>query len=116
MKDIEDVCDRIIPLDKGQIIYDGEKQKFKDKYGKYITAELIVKNKKSIIKNDLKNENLKIIEEKENSIKLKFLHEKITILTVMDEISKYCEIEDVHMKEAELEDILKEIYKGAHKC
>ena len=34
----------------------------------------------------------------------------------MDEISKYCEIEDVHMKEAELEDILKEIYKGAHKC
>ena len=58
----------------------------------------------------------KLIEEKENSIKLKFLHEKITILTVMDEISKYCEIEDVHMKEAELEDILKEIYKGAHKC
>lgn len=116
LKDIEDVCDRIILLDKGQIIYDVEKQKFKDKYGKYITAELIVKNKKSIIKNDLKNENLKIIEEKENSIKLKFLHEKITILTVMDEISKYCEIEDVHMKEAELEDILKEIYKGAHKC
>ena len=116
LKDIEDVCDRIILLDKGQIIYDGEKQKFKDKYGKYITAELIVKNKKSIIKNDLKNENLKIIEEKENSIKLKFLHEKITILTDMDEISKYCEIEDVHMKEAELEDILKEIYKGAHKC
>lgn len=116
LKDIEDVCDRIILLDKGQIIYDGEKQKFKDKYGKYITAELIVKNKKSIIKNDLKNENLKIIEEKENSIKLKFLHEKITILTVMDKISKYCEIEDVHMKEAELEDILKEIYKGAHKC
>ena len=116
LKDIEDVCDRIILLDKGKIIYDGEKQKFKDKYGKYITAELIVKNKKSIIKNDLKNENLKIIEEKENSIKLKFLHEKITILTVMDEISKYCEIEDVHMKEAELEDILKEIYKGAHKC
>ena len=116
LKEIEDVCDRIILLDKGQIIYDGEKQKFKDKYGKYITAELIVKNKKSIIKNDLKNENLKIIEEKENSIKLKFLHEKITILTVMDEISKYCEIEDVHMKEAELEDILKEIYKGAHKC
>lgn len=116
LKDIEDVCDRIILLDKGQIIYDGEKQKFKDKYGKYITAELIVKNKKSIIKNDLKNENLKIIEEKENSIKLKFLHKKITILTVMDEISKYCEIEDVHMKEAELEDILKEIYKGAHKC
>lgn len=50
LKDIEDVCDRIILLDKGQIIYD---------YGK---------------------------------------------------------IEDIHMKEAELEDILKEIYRGAKIC
>ena len=33
----------------------------------------------------------------------------------MNEISRYCVIEDIHMKEAELEDILKEIYKGAHK-
>ena len=32
----------------------------------------------------------------------------------MDEISKYCTIDDIHMKEAELEDILKEIYKGVH--
>ena len=35
---------------------------------------------------------------------------------IMNEISKYCVIEDIHMKEAELEDILKEIYKGVHKC
>lgn len=43
LKDIEDVCNRIILLDKGQIIYDGEKQKFKDTYGKYIIAEFIIK-------------------------------------------------------------------------
>ena len=38
LKDIEDVCNRIILLDKGQIIYDGSKQKFKDIYGKYVIA------------------------------------------------------------------------------
>ena len=32
----------------------------------------------------------------------------------MNEISKYCVIEDIHMKETELEDILKEIYRGVH--
>lgn len=32
LKDIEDVCNRIILLDKGNIIYDGEKQRFKDIY------------------------------------------------------------------------------------
>ena len=36
-------------------------------------------------------------------------------MVIMNEISKCCVIEDIHMKEAELEDILKEIYKGAHK-
>ena len=38
------------------------------------------------------------------------------VMKVMDKISEYCTIEDIHMKEAELEDILKEIYKGVHKC
>lgn len=38
-------------------------------------------------------------------------------MKVIDEMSNNCKIEDIHMKEEELEDILKEIYKGAHtKC
>ena len=112
LKDIEDVCDRIILLDKGQIIYDGEKQKFKDTYGKYVISEFIIKDKKdNIILN-----NAEIIEQTENKLKIKFSHDETTIVKIMDEISQFCNIEDIHMKEAELEDILKEIYKGAHKC
>lgn len=112
LKDIEDVCDRIILLDKGQIIYDGEKQKFKDTYGKYVISELIVKDKKESIKLN----NAEIIEQTDNKLKIKFSHDETTIVKIMDEISQFCNIEDIHMKEAELEDILKEIYKGAHKC
>lgn len=112
LKDIEDVCDRIILLDKGQIIYDGEKQKFKDTYGKYVISELIVKDKKeNIVLN-----NVEILEQTENKLRIKFSHDETTIVKIMDEISRFCIIEDIHMKEAELEDILKEIYKGAHKC
>ena len=112
LKDIEDICDRIILLDKGQIIYDGEKQKFKDTYGKYVISEFIIKDKKdNIILN-----NAEIIEQTENKLKIKFSHDETTIVKIMDEISQFCNIEDLHMKEAELEDILKEIYKGAHKC
>lgn len=112
LKDIEDICDRIILLDKGQIIYDGEKQKFKDTYGKYVISEFIIKDKKdNIILN-----NAEIIEQTANKLKIKFSHDETTIVKIMDEISQFCNIEDIHMKEAELEDILKEIYKGAHKC
>ena len=58
----------------------------------------------------------KVLEETENKLKIRFSHEETTIMKVMDKISEYCTIEDIHMKEAELEDILKEIYKGVHKC
>lgn len=112
LKDIEDVCDRIILLDKGEIIYDGDKQKFKDTYGKYVIAELICKDKKE----EVKLNGIQILEQAENKLKVKFSHDETTIVKIMDEISKSCVIEDIHMREAELEDILKEIYKGAHKC
>ena len=116
LKDIEDVCNRIILLDQGKIIYDGEKQKFKDTYGKYIIAELVVNNKKSKINETVNLNGIEILEETDTSIKVKFNHEKINIMKIMNEISKYCIVEDIHMREAELEDILKEIYKGVHKC
>ena len=115
LKDIEDVCDRIILLDKGQIIYDGEKQRFKDIYGKYTLAELIVSSKNLKVKDKLKSNNFEIIEENENKMKIKFKHDETTIVKIMNDISEYCEIEDIHMRESELEDILKEIYKGAYK-
>ncbi len=117
LKDIEDVCNRIILLDKGEIIYDGDKQKFKDSYGKYVTAEISVKDKLKDFK-DIENiNNFEIIDETENKVKIKFNHEETTIMKVIDEMSNNCKIEDIHMKEEELEDILKEIYKGAHtKC
>lgn len=114
LNDIEDVCDRIILLDKGQIIYDGTKQKFKDTYGKYVIAKLIVNNKTKELSKDIDLKNVEILEETERKLKMKFSHEEITIVKIMDEISKYCDIEDIHMKESELEDILKEIYKGVH--
>ena len=112
LKDIEDVCNRIILLDKGQIIYDGSKQKFKDTYGQYTVADLIIKDKKEDIKLNL----AEILEQTQNKLKIKFSHKETTIVKIMEEISKFCTIEDIHMREAELEDILKEIYKGAHKC
>ena len=116
LKDIEDVCDRIILLDKGQIIYDGEKQKFKDTYGENTIAEIVIKDKNMNISENIKIDNVEILEEREDKLKIKFSHKETTIMKIIEQISKYGNIEDIHMKEAELEDILKEIYKGVHKC
>ena len=112
LKDIEEVCDRIILIDKGSIIYDGDKEKFKDKYGKHIIAEFIIEQKNENITLATEQEEFEIIEESDDRIKVKFNHENSTIMNIVECISKYCNIKDMHMQEEGLEEILKEIYRG----
>lgn len=112
LKDIEEVCDRIILIDKGKIIYDGEKEKFKNKYGKHILAEFVVQNKKTNVTLETSDEEFEVIDENEKNITIKFNHDILTIMDVVKTVSNYCEILDMHVQEEGLEEILKEIYRG----
>lgn len=116
LKDIEEVCDRIILIDKGQIIYDGEKEQFKNKYGKYIVADFEIKNKTHNITLETVEESFEVIEEEDSKIKVKFNHDHLTILEVANKIGNYCEILDMHVQEEGLEEILKEFYRGEAIC
>lgn len=116
LKDIEDVCDRIILLDKGQIIYDGEKEKFKETYGKQVVAQILVKNKTSLITTETINDEFEVVEESDEQVKIRFNHDKYTIMDIVNRISNYCEITDMHIEEQGLEEILKEIYRGEITC
>lgn len=112
LKDIEEVCDRIILIDKGKIIYDGGKEAFKNEYGKHIIAEFIVKDKIKNVTLETSEEEFEVIEENEKSIKIKFNHDKFTIMDIVNKMSAYCKILDMHVQEEGLEEILKEIYRG----
>lgn len=112
LKDIEEVCDRIILIDKGSIIYDGEKSTFKNTYGKHIIVDLIVQNKKKSVTIETAELPFEVIEENEKNIKVKFNHDKVTVMDIVKFISNYCEILDMHVQEEGLEEILKEIYRG----
>lgn len=116
LKDIEDVCDRIILLDKGQIIYDGEKEKFKETYGKQVIAQILIKNKTSLITTETINDEFEVVEESDEQVKIRFNHDKYTIMDIVNRISNYCEITDMHIEEQGLEEILKEIYRGEITC
>lgn len=116
LKDIEEVCDRIILIDKGSIIYDGEKQAFKDTYGKQVLAQITIKNKNALITNETVEDEFEVIEETESFLKIKFNHDKTTIMNVVNRISNFCKILDMHVQEQGLEEILKEIYRGEVVC
>lgn len=112
LKDIEEVCDRIILIDKGNIIYDGSKDEFKKMYGKHVLAEFVIKDKKENITAQTYDEEFEVVEENDLLIKVKFNHDKFTIIDIAKVISKYCTVEDMHIQEDGLEEILREIYRG----
>ena len=116
LKDIEEVCNRIILIDKGSIIYDGDKEKFKQTYGKDILAEFTIEDKNTIITSITQEEPFEVIEETQNTLKIRFNHEKQTIMDIVAIIEKYCKICDMHIQEQGLEEILKEIYRGEVIC
>ena len=86
LKDIEEVCDRIILIDKGKIIYDGEKEKFKNEYGKHIIVEFIIQNKTKNITLETSEEEFEILEENEKGVKIKFNHDKFTTMDIVKNI------------------------------
>lgn len=116
LKDIEDVCNRIILLDKGKIIYDGSKENFKEQYGKEMLANFKISHKTVELIAQISNLGFEVLEEDDKSLKISFSHEKTNIMQIMQELSKYCTIEDMNTKQSELEDILKQIYKGEKVC
>lgn len=111
LQDIEEVCNRIILIDKGKIIYDGEKTKFKEQFGKYTMVEFLVKNKSKMLSSE-SWDGFEMLEETQDTLKIRFNHSKLTVVDIVKKIEDYCTIEDIHMKEQGIEEILKEIYRG----
>ena len=71
-----------------------------------------MQNKNSNITVETNEEEFEVLEENEKNIKIKFNHDKLTVMDIVKSISNYCEILDMHIQEEGLEEILKEIYRG----
>ena len=62
------------------------------------------------------NDEFEVVEESDEQVKIRFNHDKYTIMDIVNRISNYCEITDMHIEEQGLEEILKEIYRGEITC
>jgi len=109
MGDIEELCKRIIFLNKGEILYDGELNKFKRKYilKKNITLTFTeIKNKDKFDK--IKNK-IEIKKQRQN-----YLEGEIDIKDsskTIKELFDCLEITDLEVNEMHLDEIIKEYYK-----
>ena len=115
--DIEELCNRIIIIDHGKIIYDGTLSELKDKYGKKRKVTLVVKDLSAISKGDyaqklgMDKESL-IIEkdEKDSSVSFTFDKDTLGISDIVTYTLEKTEVMDMTIRETELSEIVKEIY------
>lgn len=110
MDDIEEVCNRIIIIDQGKIIYDGNLTELKKKYVKYTNIKIDFRK----IKNTKKFQTLlkkgTLITDGHSYKEIRF-SKKININQILKEIMTSLDVIDLSIQEPRLESIIKEIYK-----
>lgn len=111
MKDIEDLCKRIIIIDKGSIIYDGTLENVKYRFGDLRTLTVSLRNKKTDAELYNYEGKLKFLrdEENENKLIIKFNAQEITLETVINYAFNQLGATDMKVEEIGIEDVVKRL-------
>ena len=111
LNDVEQVCQRLIIIDSGKIIYDGGIDALKKRYGK--TRMLIVDLAQGY--SDIQLEGVDLIRRDGNRIWLAFDRDTISASEVITQLTAQYEIQDLTISEPEIEEIVRRIYElGVH--
>lgn len=112
ISDVEELCERIILIDKGKKIYDGNIISFKERYSSDQSLIIYKKDSVSFLEKIVFPDSLKIIEENSRLIKLSYNTEKIKVMDIIHLFEQYYTIENIELSEIKFEDLLKEVYRG----
>jgi ABC-2 type transport system ATP-binding protein len=108
--DIEELCQRVIIIDDGQLIYDGPLSTIRDRFGKYreITFETLGHGNGLQIPTGAE-----ITRNEARSLTLRFDRTRTTASQVAAAIMHQIEVRDFSLSEPDLASIIKQIYNGA---
>ena len=114
LNDIEELCNRIIIIDSGKKIYDGELEGVKEQFGYLTTIEIQLKDKNNIEKINFrrfKDDDFKL-NMKESKINITFNKNNISSADIIGKVIKKSKVIDFNIKETSIEDIVKKMYKN----
>ena len=112
MKDIEELCNRIIIIDKGSILYDGTLKDIKYKFGN--TKTIIIPSNVDISAL-LEKYTCIETEEMEDKVSLKFSVNDLNLDDLLLELINVYHIEDFKINDISIEDITKNLYEKNEK-
>ena len=110
MKDIEQLCNRIIIIDKGKILYDGSLANIKYRFGN--TKTVFIPSNVELDEEDLKRrfKNLSV-DRAEDKIAVKFSQDEVNLDDFLLHIINTYHIKDFKIEDISIEDITKELYE-----
>ena len=117
MGDIEELCDRIIIIDEGKKIYDGDLTHLKETYGVKKKVSMEIKNLRKAEEIDwekkleVSSDKFELeVDEENNTLTVTFDKNFIVVSDIISAVMEQTDVKDIQIKEKELSEIVKEIY------
>jgi ABC-2 type transport system ATP-binding protein len=113
--DVERVCNRIIILDKGNLVLDGSLESIRKKFGslRILNISLASPANNKII-NNMKDVELLPVDDNWK-LKIRFNPSRKTTLKLIEELQKHINIADYTIEDLPIDEFVAEIYKSDHK-
>jgi len=108
--DIEELCQRVIIIDDGRIIYDGPIETIKQRFGKY--REITFDSTENIKGLDLPN-GAELLSTENHKVQIRFDRTLSSASKVAGSVMNQIEVSDFSLSEPDLAGIVKQIYNGA---
>lgn len=116
MGDIEELCDRIIIIDEGKKIYDGDLTHLKETYGVKKKVSMEIKNLRKAEEIDwekkleVSSDKFELeVDEENNTLTVTFDKNFIVVSDIISAVMEQTDVKDIQIKETELSEIVKEI-------
>ena len=115
LNDIESLCKRIIMIDKGSLVYDGELSEMKARYGNYREVNMSMINNSDLDKMNFTeyfkadNDDIKINRDKEK-VTIIFDSGKISISDMLEYILHNAQLKDISVNDVNIEEIVCRMY------
>lgn len=110
LSDIEELCQRIIILDAGRIIYDGPLATIRDRFGKY---RIISFETNGLADTPALPTGAELIDCETGKLAVRFDRFALSASTVAAAVMQQADVIDFALTEPDLESIVKQIYRGA---
>lgn len=105
-RDIEEICERILLIDQGRLMYDGGLQNFKDRYssGQLVEVEFKTQNV------HFEHPQVTLIEDEGFKKRYLFKKDEITNVEVLQALLATGQVADLSLKDPDIEEVVRHIY------